>query len=165
MGAWPNGKLLAMSSPTAQLSLLIQQGATFAPRWRHGAYPYAVKAGPGGTLLTAATGRPAPPADFQPTDFTGCTARMQLRRAVLDDQVLLEFSTAPAAGQGGIVLSADGWVQVQLDALQTAALSFGDDGQAGQWRRAVGQMEVTFADGTVQRMFEIQFELSPEGTR
>lgn len=154
-----------MSSPTAQLSLLIQQGATFAPRWRHGAYPYAVKAGPGGTLLLVTTGRPAPAEDFLPTDFTGCTARMQLRRAVLDDQVLLEFSTAPGPGQGGIVLTADGWVQLQLDAQQTAMLSFGEDQAAGQWRRAVGQMEVIFADGTVRRMFEIQFELSPEGTR
>ena len=150
-------------SSTTTLHLTLAMGTTFAPRWQHCNVAYPVIQGPGATLLNAANGKPVPPADVIPVDYTGCTARLQFRREVLADDVLMEFTTQPASDQGAITLGADGWVSLALSAAQTALLPYGTG--SGQWTNAVGQMEVTFADGTVQRPFELHLCLSPEGTR
>lgn len=147
---------------TAHIDLVIQQGATFEPSWHKHTCAYTTKYVQG-YLVNAVTGRPVPDSDLQPVDYSGCTALMQLRVDVLDQAVLLEFSTDPTAEQGDITLSAEGKVALELSAAQTAALPYGDG--PGQWTRAVGQMEVTYPNGTVLREYEIHFCLSPEGTR
>lgn len=146
---------------TASFAETIQQGATFLWRRRWGAYPRPIKVS-SDRIVYADTGRPVSEDDFVPTDFTGCTARMQVRLTVLVPDVLLEFSTSPS-GQGAISLGSDGWVALSLSATQTAALPYGTG--AGQWTKAIGQLEVEFADGTVVRLAEVRFTLSPEGTR
>lgn len=150
-----------MTKP-AHLSAVIQQGATFNWRRRWGAYPRPVRVA-GCDLVYVDTGSPAPDADFVPTDFTGCTARMQLRVDIEAPAVLLEFSTAPTAGQGRIVLGADGWVALELSDEQTAALPYGQG--PGQWDSAAGHLDVTFADGTVERLALVHFSLCPGGNR
>lgn len=149
-------------SDTAKISTTIQQGATYRAAWRRGAYPYAVKL-QGGQLVRSDTGRAPAQADFVPVDYTGCTARMQLRAEVQAPEVLLEFSTSPGPEQGLIELDSDGWMALGLTAEQAAALPWGDG--PGQWERAIGHLEVTYPDGTVRREYEIRFTLSPEVTR
>lgn len=149
-------------SDTAKISTTIQQGATYRAAWRRGAYPYAVKL-QGGQLVRSDTGRAPAQADFVPVDYTGCTARMQLRAEVQAPEVLLEFSTSPGPEQGLIELDSDGWMALGLSAEQTAALPWGDG--RGQWAHAIGHVEVTYPDGTVRREYEIRFTLSPEVTR
>lgn len=149
-------------SATAKVSTTVQQGATYHAAWRRGSYPYPVKL-QGGKLVRQDDGRPAADADFVPVDYTGCTAFMQLRAEVGSPDVLLEFSTSPTPEQGLIELNADGWAVLRLSAAQTAALPAGEG--SGQWLKAIGQMEVTYADGTVRREYEIRFTLSPEVTR
>jgi hypothetical protein len=82
--------------------------------------------------------------------------RMQLRRDIGHADVLLTFSTEPQAEQGRITLGADGAVELYLSHAQTSAIT---------WSDAVGQMEVTFANGDVERHFEIALCVDPEGTR
>lgn len=147
---------------TAHLDLTIQQGATFSPSWQRLTCAYDIKY-MNGRLVDARTGKPVPESDLRAVDYTGCTAFMQLRSDVLAPEVLLEFSTAPAQDQGRITLGADGMVALLLPAAQTAALPYGYG--TNQWSRAVGQMEVTYGNGTVAREYEIHFCLSPEGTR
>lgn len=149
-------------SDTAKISTTIQQGATYRAAWRRGAYPYAVKL-QGGQLVRSDTGRAPAQADFVPVDYTGCTARMQLRAEVQAPEVLLEFSTSPGPEQGLIELDSDGWMALGLSAEQTAALPWGDG--RGQWAHAIGHVEVTYPDGTVRREYEIRVALSPEVTR
>lgn len=143
---------------TAQVSSTILQGATYRQAWRRGSYPYAVKL-QSGKLVRQDSGRPVLDADFTPVDYTGCTARMHIRSDVLSPDVLLEFSTESGDPAKGLVeLSADGWCVLHLSALQTAALK-------GNWKTAIGHLEVVYADGTVHREYEIRFDLSPEVTR
>ena len=149
-------------SATAKVSTTIQLGATYPAAWRRGSYPYPVKL-QGGKLVRQDDGRPAADADFVPVDYTGCTAFMQLRTEVGSPDVLLEFSTSPTPEQGLIELGSDGWMSLSLTAEQTAALPAGDG--AGQWLKAIGHLEVTYADGTVRREYEIIFTLSPEVTQ
>lgn len=150
-----------MTTP-AHLSAVIQQGATFRWRRRWGSFPKPVRVA-GCAVIYADTGNPAPPEDFVPTDFTGCTARMQLRADIEAPDVLLEFSTSPTAAQGHIVLGADGWVELELSDAQAAALPYGQG--LGQWDSAEGQLDVTFADGTVVRMARVHVSLCPGGNR
>lgn len=147
---------------TAHLDLTIQQGATFAPMWQRATCAYETKY-MNGRLVDARTGKSVPEEDLHPVDYTGCTAFMQLRRCVQDEEVLLEFSTDPTPEQGGITLTEDGWTQLHLTPAQTAALPYGCG--EGQWERAIGHLEVTYTNGTVLRECEIHFCLSPEGTR
>lgn len=150
-------------SATAKVSTTIQQGATYRAAWRRGSYPYAVKL-QGGKLVRQDTGRPALDTDFAPIDYTGCTALMQLRAEVTAPDVLLQFSTTPTEPEHGLIeLDADGWAVLRLSAAQTAALPAGEG--RGQWVSAIGHLEVTYADGTVRREYEINFTLSPEVTR
>lgn len=151
-----------MQTPTICLSLPIQQGATFRPSWKRFQVPGDAVAR-NGVLVYRATGKAVPPEDMQPVDYTGASARMQVRKEVGAPEVLLTFSTTPQDGEGGITLGADGTVELHLSAAQTSALPHGCG--PGQWTEGVGQMEVTFANGDVLRHFEISLYLDPEGTR
>lgn len=151
-----------MTTPTVSLHFTVQQGATFRQTFKRFQVPSEAVAR-NGVLVYKASGKPVPEADKVPVDYTGCTARMQVRRDIGHADVLLTFSTEPQAGQGRITLGADGAVELYLSHTQTGALPFGDG--AGQWRDGVGQMEVTFSNGDVLRHFEIHLCIDPEATR
>lgn len=144
-----------MTTPTVFLHFTIQQGATFRPSWKRYQVP-AEAVVRNGVLVYKTTGRPVPDADKRPVDYTGCSARMQVRQQIASPDVLLTFSTTPEEGQGRITLGADGSVQLHLSHAQTSDI---------QWSEAVGQMEVTFSNGDVERHFEICLCVDPEGTR
>lgn len=146
---------------TAKVTSTIQQGATYHAAWRRGAYPYPVQL-QAGSLVRTDTWQAAAPADFVPVDYTGCTARMQVRPSICSPVVLIEFSSTPAPGQGLIELGSDGWVSLSLSADLTAAIPCCSDGKPQQ---AIGHLEVTYPDGTVRREYEVRFTLSPEVTR
>lgn len=144
-----------MTTPTVSLHFTVQQGATFRQTFKRFQVPSEAVAR-NGALVYKTTGKPVPEADKVPVDYTGCTARMQLRRDIANQDVLLTFSTDPEADQGRITLGADGTVELYLSHTQTSAIT---------WSDAVGQMEVTFTNGDVERHFEIALCVDPEGTR
>ncbi|WP_368921277.1 hypothetical protein [Comamonas aquatica] len=144
-----------MTTPTVSLHFTVQQGATFRQTFKRFQVPSEAVAR-NGVLVYKATGRAVPEADKVPVDYSGCTARMQVRRDIGHADVLLTFSTEPQAEQGRITLGADGAVELYLSHAQTSAIA---------WSDAVGQMEVTFANGDVERHFEIALCVDPEGTR
>ena len=147
---------------TAHVATTIQQGATYRAAWRRGAYPYPVQL-QAGSLVRTDTWQAAAPKDFVPVDYTGCTARMQVRPSICSADVLLEFSSTPAPGQGLIELGGDGWLSLSLTADLTAAMPCGSSD--GKPQQALGHIEVTYTDGTVRREYEVRFTLSPEVTR
>lgn len=85
-----------------------------------------------------------------PVDLTGATARMQIR-AQVGGAVLLELTTA----NGGLALTGPGTITRSLSAAQTAALT---------WTEAVYDLEVEYADGTVQRYLQGDVTVSREVT-
>ncbi|UCP00107.1 hypothetical protein LF844_09925 [Metapseudomonas lalkuanensis] len=84
-----------------------------------------------------------------PVDLTGCSARMQIRDKP-GGALLLELSTG-----AGLTLEPAGTLRREISAAQTGALSF---------TAAVYDLELTFADGTVQRWAEGPVTLSPQVT-
>jgi hypothetical protein len=145
-----------MTKPVS-LCLPIYQGQTFDEALSRVTYPYAVRE-ECGVLIRVDTGRPAPDSDATPEDYTGCSARMQLRTDVDSDVVIDERST----DNGGIVLDGD-TLRICWSAAETAAMVYG--AAPGGWTRAIGHVEVTRPTGEVERQYEITFPLSPEGTR
>lgn len=143
-----------------QLAHTIYQGATFDDGNVYGTVPYPVRV-ECGQLVRRDTGEPVPPSDFVPRDFTGCTARMQLRREVGSPEPLESFTS----DDGSIVFDGAGGVFFNLDAARTAAMKYGNDERAKQWATAVGHLEIVHANGKVERLAEIAWTLSPEGTR
>jgi len=116
----------------AALDLTIYQGSTYikAFQWK--------------------TGKPA-----VPVDLTGCSARMQIRKRVVDTDVLLELTTE----NNRIVITAptEGKFEIRLTAAETAALSF---------KTGVYDFEIVYPGGEpVYRLFEGSVEVIPEVTR
>ena len=145
-----------MTTP-ACLSFSIYQGATFREELERVTVPYVVRE-ECGRLMDACTGAAVPDADITREDYTGCMARVQLRRDIDDTQVLIELTTE----NGGIEL--DGaWLRLVMTAAQTAALEFGDAPPA--WTSCIGQVEVVRPSGDVERQYELAFELRQEATR
>ena len=145
-----------MTTP-ACLDYPIYQGATFREPLKRVTVPYPVRE-ECGQLVKACSGEPVPDAAKVPEDYTGCMARMQLRREIDDPEVLLELSTA----NGGIEL--DGaWLRLLMTAEQTAAFVYGP--VAPGWTSCIGQIEVTRPSGDVERQYELRFALYPESTR
>lgn len=102
-------------------------------------------------LVTYQTGATA--AAAVPVNLTGCTARMQARPTVESTTVLLSLNTE----NGGITLGgAAGTIRLQLSATATALIT---------WKQAVYDLELVFADGTVQRKLAGSISVSPEVTR
>ena len=85
-----------------------------------------------------------------PVDLTGATARMQIREQV-GGAVLLELTTE----NDGLAISGPGTITRTLSATQTAALT---------WAEAVYDLEVEYADGTVQRYLQGAVTVSREVT-
>ena len=145
-----------MTTP-ASLDYPIYQGATFREPLKRVTVPYPVRE-ECGQLVKACSGEPVPDTDKVPEDYTGCTARMQLRREIDDPEVLLELSTA----NGGVEL--DGaWLRLLMTAEQTAAFVYGPI--APGWTSCIGQIEITRPNGDVERQYELRFALYPESTR
>lgn len=145
-----------MTTP-ACLDFTIYQGATFRTALERYSVAYPVREECDG-VVKACSGEPVPDADKVPEDYTGCTARMQLRREIDDPEVLLELSTA----NGGIEL--DGaWLRLLMTAEQTAAFVYGPI--APSWNSCIGQIEITRPSGDVERQYELRFALYPESTR
>lgn len=98
-----------------------------------------------------------------PKDLTGCAARMQIRSGY-GAPVMLEASTE----NGRILLGADtGRVRVLLDAALTdaAPIYFTPSGASRVRGRAKYDLEVTFPDGTVNRVLEGRVRFIPNITR
>lgn len=92
-----------------------------------------------------------------PVDFTGCTARMQVRSDVDSPDVLLELTTE----NGGIALGAEpGRIELMLGATHTAS-------GALDWDSGVYDLEIQFASGPndVVRFAGGAITVSPEVTR
>jgi len=85
-----------------------------------------------------------------PVDLTGATARMQIR-AGIGGALLLELTTE----NGGLTITGPGTLVRTLSAAQTAALT---------WTEGVYDLEVEYADGTVQRYLQGKVTVSREVT-
>lgn len=100
--------------------------------------------------------------DDVPIDNTGYTARMQVRRTVDSDEVLVELATAEdldAAGDitlGGV----NGEILLELDASETAALPATPFDR--RWRY---DLEMVAPGGFVRRILMGRWIVSPEVTR
>jgi hypothetical protein len=86
-----------------------------------------------------------------PIDLTGYSARMQVRPRASSDQVLVALVSGD-----GITLGDDGSIVVLASAERTEAV-------AG--KRAVYDLELESADGTVTRLIQGGVNISPEVTR
>lgn len=88
-----------------------------------------------------------------PVDLTGCAARMQIRRKVGSDIVLLELTTA----NGRIALGgAAGTIRLLIDSAITAAID---------WTIGVYDLEIVMTDGSVVPKFYGDVEVVREVTR
>lgn len=145
-----------MTTP-ARLTFTIYQGATFNEALERVTYPYPVR-WDCGRLVKECSGATAPDADKTPEDYTGCTARAQLRSCIDSAVVIAELTTE----NDGIELE-DAWLRLKMTAAQTAAFEYGDTAPA--WTSCIAQVEVIRPGGEVERQYEITFNLSPEGTR
>ncbi len=85
-----------------------------------------------------------------PVDLTGAKARMQIR-AGLGGALLLELTTET----GGLAIAGPGTLTRTMSAAQTAALT---------WTDGVYDLEVEYADGTVQRYLQGAVTVSREVT-
>ena len=140
-----------MSTPVKHSITIIQGTTQHVPLVRQ-YVEYAVKSMDcGGGYVDACTGAPVPPGDLRDEDYTGCTARMQLREDVDSSAVLWEMST----GDGRIELGGNTLTLV-FDAADSSSFEFD---------LAIGHVEVTRPNGDVERPYEITFTLSPGGTR
>lgn len=85
-----------------------------------------------------------------PVDLTGTTARMQIRPQI-GGPVLLELNTE----NGGLAITGPGTIERTISAADTAALT---------WTEGVYDLEVEYADGTVQRYLQGAVTVSREVT-
>lgn len=95
-----------------------------------------------------------------PKDLTGASAKCQFRTTADSDTVLVECLSTGLDPE--ITISeAVGLLTMTLTPAQSRALHDG----SGETTSGIAQMEVTLADGTVVRAFELQWTCYPEGTR
>lgn len=140
-----------MTTPVKHSITIIQGTTQHEPLVRQ-YVEYTVKSmGCGGGYVDACTGAPVPPGDLRDEDYTGCTARMQLREDVDSSAVLWEMSS----DDGRIKLNGNTLTLV-FDAADSSSFAFDS---------AIGHVEVTRPNGDVERQYEIKFKVSREGTR
>jgi hypothetical protein len=115
----------------ANLDLAVYKGSTFSKliQWKTGATPVAV-------------------------NLTGCTARMQIRKAVNDTTILDTLTTE----NGKIVIHEplNGKFKIIISAATSTAYTF---------TSAVYDLEIVFTDQTVTRVIEGCITAAPEVTR
>jgi hypothetical protein len=103
-----------------------------------------------------------------PIDLTGYTARMQVRRTIISEEVLLLLETDPAPGGGlgngritlGDPLLTDGVILLEVEAGATATLPATPFDR--RWRY---DLELVPAGGQVRRLMMGKFKVSLEVTR
>lgn len=110
-------------------NLTIYQGATFVDQ------------------LVWKTGEPA-----TPVDFTGATARMQIRQLQKSPTFLMSLTTE----DGRITLGPDGIIKIEISATDTSAITF---------TGGVYDLEIVFSNGYVRRFMEGNVIVSGEVTR
>lgn len=140
-----------MTTPVKHSITIIQGTSQRVPLVRQ-YVDYAVKsAGCGGGYVDACTGAPVPPGDLRDEDYTGCSARMQLREDVDSSEVLWEMSTANG--------------RIELDGNTLTLVFCPDDSKDFAFDSAIGHVEVTRPNGDVERHYEIKSKTSREVTR
>lgn len=140
-----------MSTPVKHSITIIQGTTQHEPLVRQ-YVEYAVKSMDcGGGYVDACTGAAVPDTDFHDEDYTGCTARMQLREDVDSAAVLWEMST-----DNGRIELAGNTLTLVFEAADSSAFTFDE---------AVGHAEVVRPNGDVERQYEFKFKVSREGTR
>lgn len=140
-----------MTTPVKHSITIIQGTSQRVPLVRQ-YVDYAVKsAGCGGGYVDACTGAPVPPGDLRDEDYTGCSARMQLRENVDSSEVLWEMSTANG--------------RIELDGNTLTLVFDPDESKDFAFDSAIGHVEVTRPNGDVERQYEIKSKTSREVTR
>lgn len=140
-----------MTTPVKHSITIIQGTSQRVPLVRQ-YVDYAVKsAGCGGGYVDACTGAPVPPGDLRDEDYTGCSARMQLRENVDSSEVLWEMSTANG--------------RIELDGNTLTLVFEPDESKDFAFDSAIGHVEVTRPNGDVERQYEIKSKTSREVTR
>jgi hypothetical protein len=91
-------------------------------------------------------------ADQELYDFTGCTARMQVRKDAKATDVLISLTTS----NGRLTLGGEaGTITFLISAADTSAIA----------REGIYDLEVETAGGHVYRLLKGRFDLDPEVTR
>ncbi len=139
-----------MSTPVAH-SITLYQGTTQRVPLVRRYLPFEVEGDECGGYTNKCTGQAVVESDYTDEDYTGCTARMQLRPDVGSSKVLLELTTE----SGGIELAGNTLTLVSRPE-DTTGLRFDE---------AIGHVEIVRANGDVERHYELTVTLSPEGTR
>lgn len=88
-----------------------------------------------------------------PVNLTGAEIRMQIRRSVNSDDVLLELSTT-----NGRIISGGATGDITLRLVESVSAAI-------EWRRGVYDLEVEASDGTVTRLLQGAITISREVTR
>ena len=138
-----------MTTP-AKLKLTIYQGTTQRVPLQRRYLPFAVTGDECSGYKNACTRAPVLPTDYTDEDYTGCSARMQIREDVGAPAVLVELTSVG----GGIELAGDTLTLV-FQPIDTAGKNFDT---------AVGHVEVIRPNGDVERHYEIAITLSQEVT-
>lgn len=87
-----------------------------------------------------------------PVDLSGYTAKMQVRKSVTSEEVLLTLSTA----NNTIKLSHKGQIEIYMSASATSSIA---------WTKGKYDLEITSPDGVVKRLIYGVITVSPEITR
>ncbi len=145
-----------MTKP-AQVTLPIYQGTTFKEPLSRWYYPYETRE-ECGRIVKECDGSPAPDSDKVLEDYTGCTARAQMRRDINSTDVIKELTTE----NGGIELDGD-TLWLKISHTDTSAFSYGQ--VAPSWTQCIAHVEVVRPNGDVERHYEVTFTLDREGTR
>ena len=138
-----------MSTPVKHAVTIIQGTTQYEPLIRR-YIDFEVKESRG-EFVDAATGEAVDPSRFVDEDYTGCTARMQLREDIDSSEVLWEMTT----DNGRIELNGNTLTMVFLP---------GDSAQFA-FTNAIGHIEIVRPGGSIERQYEIKFKVSREGTR
>lgn len=138
-----------MTAP-AKLKVTLLQGTTQRIPISRRYLPFAITGDACSGYKNACTGADVLATDYVDEDYSGCSARMQMRTEI-DDPVVIAELVSPV----GIELAGN-----------TLTLVFQPEDMIDKaFDTAVGQVEVTRPNGDIERHVEITFILSPEGTR
>lgn len=138
-----------MTTPV-KYAVTILQGTTQRIPLKRRYVDYAVQGDECVGYTKVCDGTSVPAGDFRDEDYTGCSARVQLRSDIDSADVLWEMST----DNGRIELNGN-----------TLTLVFApDESSAFTFESAMGQIEVTRPDSTVERQYEIKFKIDREST-
>jgi hypothetical protein len=139
-----------MTTPVPH-SFTLYQGTTQREPLERRYVPFEIEGSDCGGWRNACTKEPVQDSDYTDEDYTGCTARMQLRPEAGSSRVLLELTTE----NGGI----------ELDGKKLTLVFQPADTSPLRFEEGVGQIEVTRPNGDVERQYELVIPFSREETR